>query len=388
MERTQLLSQLAALSGEFGTSRYVHGGGGNTSVKENGILWIKPSGRTLAGLEPGDFIGLERASLADLYGPDLPAEPADREEAARRILAGAVLPGSTGRPSVETPLHDSIPARFVVHTHATLVNGLTCARGGREACARLFPDALFIDYCDPGCRLARRVREELARLGSGGAANGLVIFLQNHGVFVAADQPPLIRTAYDRIMKTLADHYRRHGLEVALADAPGTDTGSGTAAEPVFLTAGDPIPASLSELLPQSTAAAFAGQAERLFAAWPTDNPLHLAIGTGSGTVGGPLTPDHIVYAGTEPFAGPPTTEAVAAWRRRFGYDPKVIILAGVTCGAGSTPDRAALALEVARDAVEIVRLADTFGGVRYLDRDATRFIEGWEVERYRNRQI
>lgn len=369
MERTQLLSALTALSHEFGGPRFVHGGGGNTSVKENGILWIKPSGCSLARLEPEDFIGVDRGRLADLFRDPLPTDTASREEEARRLLTEAVIPGSAGRPSVETLLHDFIPSRFIVHTHPTHVNGLTCAVNGRAACADLFSEALWIDYVDPGCTLARRVRTELEAHGHIGGNGAIVIFLQNHGVFVGGENPEIIRAAYGRIMGTLIEHYTRHGLNPDRGEEP----------DALIL----PGPDALQEAPP-----ALREMAVRLLEVLPGDAAPHLAIGISGEPARGPLTPDHIVYAGSEPLSGEPTPAAVAAYRERFGYDPKVIALHGVICGMGKTPERALLALEMARDGAEIVRLAGAFGGAGYLDLESSRFIEGWEVERYRQRQI
>ncbi len=369
MERTQQLSALTALSHEFGGPRFVHGGGGNTSVKENGILWIKPSGCSLARLEPEDFIGVDRRRLADLFRDPLPADTASREEEARRLLTEAVIPGSAGRPSVETLLHDFITSRFIVHTHPALVNGLTCAVNGRAACADLFPEALWIDYVDPGCTLARRVLTELEAHGYIDSDGAIVIFLQNHGVFVGGENPEIIRAAYDRIMGTLIEHYTRRDLNPDRGEEPDALLLPGPDASPAAPAAVREVAARLREVLPGDTAP-------------------HLAVGVSGEPASGPLTPDHIVYAGSEPLSGEPIPAAVAAYRERFGYDPKVIALHGVICGVGKTPEQALLALEMARDGAEIIRLAGAFGGVRYLDLESSRFIEGWEVERYRQRQI
>ncbi len=370
MERDQLLDRIAALSREFGGTRYVHGGGGNTSVKEDGLLWVKPSGCTLAGLTPVDFIGLDRSRLAPLYGP-LPADAAAREAAARHVLSEAVVSGGGGRPSVETPLHDSIAARFIVHTHPTLVNGLTCAADGRAAAARLFPDALWIDYVDPGCLLARRVRAELEGRSRGSQDDPAVIFLQNHGVFVGGGDPGAVRTAYARIMDRLAGEYVRLGLAIPSLDAPAEGPDSDPAAGVEDHGAG--ARRRILDLLSES---------------WTGPAAPCVVDGAGFIPATGPLTPDHIVYAGSEPLAGDPIPAAVDAYRGRFGYYPKVITAGGRVFGVGDTPGRAALALELAQAGAAIVHLAGAFGGVRYLDPEASRFIEGWEVERYRMKQI
>ena len=54
------LETIVKLSHEFGTVDYVKGGGGNTSVKNENTLWVKPSGTTLAGLEEETFVAMNR----------------------------------------------------------------------------------------------------------------------------------------------------------------------------------------------------------------------------------------------------------------------------------------------------------------------------------------
>ena len=60
------LATIVELSHEFGTADYVRGGGGNTSVKDERTLWVKPSGTTLAGLTPDTFVAMSRAGINEL----------------------------------------------------------------------------------------------------------------------------------------------------------------------------------------------------------------------------------------------------------------------------------------------------------------------------------
>ncbi|MBL7215889.1 MAG: class II aldolase/adducin family protein [Phycisphaerae bacterium] len=143
MKQTQdtakLLEQITALSHQYGTPDYVRGGGGNTSVKTAKTLWVKPSGTTLKDLRPDLFVALDRAKLSRLYDIVPPAESAARETVVKDVMGDAVLPSSKGRASVEAPLHDSLAATFVVHTHPALVNGITCAKEGKAACQKCSP---------------------------------------------------------------------------------------------------------------------------------------------------------------------------------------------------------------------------------------------------------
>ena len=122
---------------------------GNTSYKDESTLWVKPSGTTLAGLQEDTFVTLNRAKVNGLYDVETPEESHAREELVKNFMGEAVL-NDAGRPSVEAPLHNILETKFVVHTHALLVNGMTCAKDGESVCKRLFPDALWVEYIDAG----------------------------------------------------------------------------------------------------------------------------------------------------------------------------------------------------------------------------------------------
>ena len=203
-----LLETITQLSHEFGTPAFVKGGGGNTSAKTAETLWVKPSGTTLAGLTPQTFVALDRAKLAELYAVAIPPDSHARETLVKDMMAAAVKSGSTGRPSVEAPLHDILTGAFVVHTHPTLVNGLTCARQGAAACARLFPDALWIPYIDPGFTLCMDVRRRLR--------GQQLVLLENHGIFVAGDTAEEIRATYRRVLEALRAEYAKAGIPTEL----------------------------------------------------------------------------------------------------------------------------------------------------------------------------
>ena len=272
-----LLDVITQLSHEFGTADFVKGGGGNTSAKTADTLWVKPSGTTLAGLTPQTFVALDRAKLARLYDVAIPPDSHARETLVKEMMAAAVKPGSTGRPSVEAPLHDILLGTFVVHTHPALVNGLTCARQGAAACARLFPDALWIPYIDPGFTLCMDVRRRLR--------GQKLVILENHGIFVAGDTADEIHATYRRVLDVLRTEYNRTGISTAP----------------------------------------------------PAKVPA----------VAEPVTPDHMVYC-KKPGLGP----------------------------------------VMAQDSALIRQLAAAFGGMKLLDGRAQKFIEEWEVEAYRQKQI
>lgn len=353
---TALLDALVALSREFGGPDYVRGGGGNTSVKTADTIWVKPSGTTLAGLTADRLVAMDRSRLARLYTAAAPLSPPAREALVKEMMAAAVLGGSNGRPSVEAPLHDTFSTRFVVHTHPALVNGMTCAMDGEAVCRRLFPDALWMPYVDPGYTLCMEVRKAMLAYKRRRKSEPAVVMLQNHGVFIAGDTPDEVRALYSHVMSSLRAEDLRRGIEVVWKPPPAAP--------------------GVVEVLARQAKDALGGDA----AAATASGPFSVAEG--------PISPDHIVYARSYPLHGLPTPDAVLTYRRRYGYAPRVIVTDEAVLGVGANPRTAALALELAQDGAMVCRLAEVFGGIRYLSDDARLFIENWEVESYRQQVV
>ncbi|MFO7936439.1 MAG: class II aldolase/adducin family protein [Kiritimatiellia bacterium] len=352
-----IISVITALSHEFGGARYVRGGGGNTSCKNETTLWVKPSGITLSSLTPGKFVALDRAELSKLYDIETPEEPSKREALVKDVMAEATLPEMPGRASVEAPLHDTLSARYVVHTHPSLVNGMTCAKGGRKVCSELFPDALWLDYIDPGYTLCMQVRREIQRYREKNGVEPKLIFLKNHGVFVAADSPEKIRSLYSGVMDVLESEYAEAGIDISLQ--------CGQTASDISLEAD-------------------VGMIHEAMG----DENLKIAASGFFDVAAGPISPDHLVYAKAYPYMGVPTKEGVEKYRRVRGYLPLVFSFNQHVFGVADSEKGAALALELAKDGALVEKLSAAFGGIEYMNDSAREFIENWEVESYRKKQL
>lgn len=350
---SEMLDTITCLSHEFGGMDYVCGGGGNTSCKDDRTLWIKPSGTTLAGLRPSLFLPMDRRRMQALSGTDAPADPSGREAFIRTCMEDALCVSGSGRPSVEAPLHESFSAQHVVHTHPALLNGMACARRGEDACRRLFPDALWVPYTDPGYALCMRVRIALRDYTARHGREPSMVVLQNHGVFVAGGDPETIRTIYAHMMTTL-----RHAYEEA-----------GISCDPVV----PPPPPPDAMRIQARIRDCFGVEAVAFVAScgW-----FDIAME--------PLTPDHIVYAGVFPFTDPLSREAADAYLQRHGKPPRLVMTDAGIHGLGTSPAAADLALTLACDGALVCRLAEAFGGFHPMDEASWRFIEGWEAESYR----
>ena len=103
------LDALAAVSAVLGADpELVQGGGGNSSLKAGGKLWIKASGAWLARAETEEiFLALELDRLGRQIAAGL-AEP----------TTGCFDAAAGRRPSIETTLHALMAAPVVLHSHA------------------------------------------------------------------------------------------------------------------------------------------------------------------------------------------------------------------------------------------------------------------------------
>ncbi len=353
----QILDTITRLSHEFGTTDYVRGGGGNTSAKNDDTLWVKPPGTTLGGLRPETFVALDRAALADLYRAEPPADPAGREAFVKEHMLAAVRAGSQGRPSVEAPLHNVFQARYVVHTHPARVNGMTCAVDSAAACRRLFPEALWMDYVDPGFTLCMHMREAIERWRDEHGSDPSVAFLANHGVFIAGDTEEEIRALYGSVFQTLDTVYEEAGVSLYPPDEDAE------------------VPGEMLYEIAECFRDAFGESSPEFIVGAP---PATIATG--------PLSPDHIVYAKSFPFIGTPRPDLLQHFARDHGYPPRVVATEDAVFGVGDTANNARLALELALDGAYVLHLTNAFGGVRYLDERSREFIDNWEVEAYRRK--
>lgn len=353
------LSVIAELSRFYGSDqRFVLAGGGNTSYKDEKNLYIKPSGIALADISEKDFVKMDRKKVAEIFSIVPPSDVNARESLAKKVMESAVCFDSSGRPSVEAPLHEAMTSTFVVHLHPALVNGMTCGVNGKEKCAELFPDALWIDYIDPGYSLAVHVQQEIAKFAKEKKFQPEIIFLKNHGVFVGGDSANQIKQNYAKIMETLEAFYKKSG--VALSIESGTKDAE--------------------------TVMALAPKLRN----WMSSDDSKLTVKSAAPfeVAHGPLTPDHIVYSKSFAFeSASPDKASIESFVAKNGYKPLVVSVPGkaVFCAAKSQKDANIVEL-LARDAALVQHLTKAFGGPDCMKEKSYKFIENWEVESYRKK--
>lgn len=174
-----------------GRADYVQGGGGNVSVKAaQGAMHIKASGGRLDAMDrTHGHVAVDHHALRSLMD-DIQDED-DYQRQLARLCSGQ------GRASIETGFH-ALLGRVVIHSHSIYANVLTCAMHGREILSDIFPDALFVPYATPGWDVTRAMYREMA-----GVAAPEVVFLQSHGLIVAADSADEAISLHEHVNREL-----------------------------------------------------------------------------------------------------------------------------------------------------------------------------------------
>jgi rhamnose utilization protein RhaD (predicted bifunctional aldolase and dehydrogenase) len=335
---TNELAILAAMSNKYGADpEFVLAGGGNTSFKSEDRLWVKGSGTALATIRPQDFVVLERPLLAQMWSAQYPEEEAQREAAVLSDMMNARVRGENRRPSVETLLHDLFPQKYVLHVHPTMVNGLTCSLEGKIAMQRLLPDALWVDACKPGYILALECKTAMDAYKAKTGKDVQILFLQNHGIFFAADTAEAIDELAGSTMAAIKN---------AIIRMPDLE----------------PIPFDTQKVVSISPVlrALYGGNAPAIVKFTTCTEILSYDPATKS------LSPDHIVYAKAKQLSVPETAtqdeikELFDAFVSENGYKPKIVFVENLGMfSCGMTMQEAVTAQEVMMDAIKVVCYAN-----------------------------
>ena len=367
------IEELIEVSRKFGSdSRFVIAGGGNTSYKNEDRLWVKASGHALATITEDGFAVLDRTLLNQMGEKAYSEDTAVREEQVKNDLAAACITKDR-RPSVETSLHNCMGFAFIVHLHPTLVNGLMCSANAETACKELFPEALYIEYTDPGYTLFKKVYDRIKAYKAASGKEPQVIFLQNHGIFVGGNTTAEIEGIYSEIIGK---------LEARVAALPEGET-------EVSGTVTDVVPA-VRQMLSRS------GRGLKTLKV--TKNALVDRFLENASPVARPFTPDIIVYCKSEYiFIDAESDEEILkeaetrieAFVAAKGYTPKVLLIKGIGLVAvGDSAKNAQIITDVFTDAMKVAFYAQSFGGEHPMEQTWIDFIDNWEVENYRRKVV
>jgi len=369
------LENLVEMSNRYGgNEEFVLAGGGNTSFKENSVLYVKGSGVQLSDIQSEQFVKMDINKLLDMVGREYPSNMSnsEREEKALSDMMEARLPGEEDkRPSVESILHAMFPYKLVLHVHPPLINGLTCGLNGKAVCNELFgSNAVWIDLIKPGLVLAQECNKVFNEDTKETGSYPQIVILQNHGIFVAADTVDEIDNLMDDVVKKLQSH---------VSETPSFEVLAFTLDKNLLQAMKSKLKSLYSDNDETVALFSFNKQVKQFVTDKESFKP-----------VSKPFSPDHIVNCKDEPLfieENEDIETAFNAYTEKKGFKPKIVALQGVGFFALSENRRNAERAEALfLDAMKIATYAKSFGGVNPLDDEFTDFILNWEVEAYRSK--
>ena len=367
-----MLTTLCSFSHKYGSDpEFVLAGGGNTSCKDEHHLYIKGSGTALATIAPEGFVKMDRKTLDAMLTKTYSSDEATREAEVLADLMAAKAPGEEAkRPSVETLLHNLFKQKFVLHVHPAKVNGITCSVHGEGLVKAYFPDAVWVESTRPGYTLAMCCKDKLDAHKAATGKDADVLFLQNHGIFFAADSAE----ALDKLVSEIMHIINVIANPVVLSEVE-YDADKVTAVAPVLRMVWGEGKACVVKFTANKAVMEFA-QSKEAFA------PLMESF-----------TPDHIVYCKAHPLFienGDVDTvkAALSEYVAKYGIKPRVVFIKALGMFAiAENAKTANTVTEVWLDAVKIAALAEkNYDGVNPMTPELIDFIVNWEVESYRSK--
>jgi len=370
------IQELIEISQFYGKQKdFVIAGGGNTSYKDENHIYIKASGHSLATIGEDGFAQLDRKGLQLIAAKTYSEDVMERENQIKNdLLNSRVHPEKGQRPSVETSLHDLIAFRFVVHTHSTKVNGLMCGKDAEKLTAELFGnEVVFVPYVDPGYILYKEVETRINAYRSRVGAEPQIILLQNHGIFVAADNTAEIHELYTKVIAKL-------------------DAAIGEIAPLVKL----PVDPVAAKIVPAIRMMLSGNGLKTLKVINNSYYERFLSSESEFQKIALPFIPDGIVYCNSSfvyaEYTGDANallndlSEKIKTYTETQPKTPKIICIKGIGCILANDNAQAVATLEdVMMDTCLVSLYSEKFGGQSPMTKEQVNFIDTWEVEQYRS---
>lgn len=365
----------------------VQGGGGNTSVKTEGgeLMYVKASGTDLAEMdEEQGYRTVKVGECLDmLEDGELQSRPmAEREAEVARRLVESCVDDRPGRPSVETSLH-ALMGQCVLHTHPSMVMGLMCAEDSRQGVARLFgemePPCLYVEYIDPGYPLAAELKNRIDSYRQENDTDPRVVFLENHGVFVSAENPDDALEETNRICSRIESEAER--VELDEYSPPADREG-------------------LAERIQAAMRNCYSDIYERVHTGFSEADPVQRLLsvpGCRELLQVNALVPDQVVYCKDMPAwlsrsrveEDPEEAVREAFEQVENGEETPTVMMAedlGLFAAAPTEKEKN-YALVTMGAICDSLRVSAAFGGPRGLSDRAVEYVKNWEVEQYRQKQ-
>ena len=378
-------------------------GGGNTSVKvrapdfrgrETDVMFIKGSGSDLKTIESKHFAGV---ALEDVR-PLLNRQGEMDDDAMVAYLANCLTDPKAPRPSIETLLHGFLQHKFIIHTHADLIQALTNNERGEEAVKACFGDAaVAVAYWRPGFRLSRMVNDAVKA-----APGARFLILRKHGLITWGQTA---KEAYERTIEaiTLVERY----IE---ANGKGKDPAEDRSVAPLPQDARTRLYAAVAPALRGTL-----GRGKRLVLRFDDGDDILAFVGCKDAkelSQVGPATPDHVLStrvwpafvdwkpADGEEALGPALAEAAQRWLQRDeGYYsghsdgklarldayPRVVLIPGLgMVTAGPDARRTRVIADIYHHTISVIRHAERLAPYVSLTEAEAFGVDYWPLELYK----
>ena len=316
----QAVKELIEISQFYGKDKdYTIASGGNTSVKNEEVMYVKASGFELGKIGEEGYVAMDRQQLDRLKTRKYSKDEKRREaEVKSDLLKSRIYPERNQRPSVEASVHHAIRYKFVIHMHPTMVNAVTCAKNAKKSIEDLYgDDAVFVPYITPGYILYKEIENQNEVYFGKHGKYPQILFLQNHGVFVGAETTEEIREKYAWILEGIS---KKINNSIDIKEFKNDD--------------------NIVEIVPAIRAAL---SVNKLKVGKLRNNSLidmFLKSDEKLGHLANPFTPDGIVFCGPRPLIvrqGPNSgemlknfKEELSKFRANSGYDPKIVVIRGL----------------------------------------------------------
>ena len=179
---------------------WIQGAGGNTSVKDNGIVWVKASGYWLSDAQNNNiFTPLDRKAVLDKIDQEIEdlssAQILDKKDKALK-------------PSIETTLHALMRHKFVAHAHSVNVISFAVLKNSKKILNEKLEGIswLWVPYARPGLPLTKMLKKM-------NVSDFDVIILANHGVVIGGDTKEEVLDVFKQVEKRLCRSVRGNFLE-------------------------------------------------------------------------------------------------------------------------------------------------------------------------------
>ena len=225
---------------------------------------------------------------------------------------------------------------------------------------------MWVPLTYPGYILANEIKTRLELAAAAGKPYPEMIFLQNHGLFVAGDTPDDIERLQQKAAAVIKSQ---------LVKEPETNVTPLKAEQDLFsrFTAASKVAWGRS----LEVRGAVNDDILRFAESDEAFEPIRL-----------PFNPDQIVYSGPGPLRInkiDDLTAAVSLYKENWKREPQTVLVKNVGLFAvGDTAKKADSAFELMIDTVKIAVFSESFGGALPMTNELILFIRDWEVEHYR----